>query len=88
MTERYLEAAPRRGIRERPLRPNCFPREAGLDDRTTLLPAVEPLTARPAAEGRLGPTASGGGFNRSMQHNNAIMRRECCDETETPNLLQ
>ncbi len=30
----------------------------------------------------------GGGFNRSMQHNNAMKRRECCDETETPNLLQ
>jgi hypothetical protein len=42
---------------ERRLRPNCCPREAGLDDRTTLLSAVEPLTARPAAVGRLTPFA-------------------------------
>ena len=38
---------------ERPLRPNCCPREAGLDDRTTLLSAVGPLTARPAEVGRV-----------------------------------
>lgn len=44
---------------ERPQRPNCCPRDAGLDDRTTLLPAVEPLTTRPAEVGRLQPVAAG-----------------------------
>src|ERR1700756_2324938 len=38
--------------------PNCCPREAGLVDQTTQLPAIEPLTARPTAVGRAWPHGS------------------------------
>jgi hypothetical protein len=44
---------------ECPQRPSCCPREVGLDDRTTQIPAVETLTARPTAMGRLEPVAHG-----------------------------
>jgi hypothetical protein len=52
------QAVAQAGITERQRWPNCCPREAGLGDRTTLLPAVEPLAARPAAVGRLPPVDS------------------------------